>query len=327
MWNIFKRNKSKQEKQRELLISSLSARSDADNLYKVFSPKPPANNGGIDQPLPNGWSSDSFDPIYNDFPWKYNVPGEYHIKRDLPTKYETLPNWVEQYPGFRPTAWIINRDTLTNTAINLVTYEGLTTIDVPDFAKVVFTVDNVPFKQMDNLCAYVSKYNDDELQLHGLSVAKSYHMEEDGKIRDKTKQFPPNAESIHHAVEDLFMLYEDWRRFPDVDDYNTMIKLSFALKSVEDMRIEEISGRTKKKIDGIRAEIKECQERIAKFERELNEVYEKAADALNLLEEHGIDLKKIEEMQDKPVDAPSIEYYILNKLSVKQLANAKKQQL
>ena len=108
-----------------------------------------------------------------------------------------------------------------------------------------------------------------------------------------------------------------------MDDYNTMIKLSFALKAVEDMQIEEISGRTKKKIDGIRAEIKDCQERIAKFERELNEVYEKAADALNLLEEHGIDLKKIEEMQDKPVDATPLEYDILNKLSVKLLANAR----
>ena len=282
MWNIFNRSKSKRNEQRDLLITSLPPESDADNLlYKVFSPKS----------LPKGWDA-SFDPI--------------RVKKDLPTKYETLPNWVEQYPGFHSTAWIINTNTHTNTTINLVTYEGSPTIDEPDFAKVVFTVDNVPFKQMDNLCAYISKYNNDELQLHGLSVAKNYHIGEDGKIRDETKQFPPNAKSIHHAIQDLFMIYEDWRRFPDVDDYNTMIKLSIALKSVEAMQMEEISGRTKKKIDEIRAEIKNCQERIANFERELNEIYEKAADALNLLEAHGFDLKKIEGMQDTPVDATAL---------------------
>ena len=316
MWNIFNRNKSKREKQRNLLISSLSTKSDADNLYKVFSLKPHTKNKSVEQPLPKGWNAASFGTtdFTDDFSWKYNVSGEYLKKGNLPTKYETLPNWVEQYPGFRPTAWIINTNTLINITINLVTYEGPPTIDEPDFAKVVFTVDNVPFKQMDNLCAYISKYNNDELQLHGLSVAKNYHIGEDGKIRDKTKQSPPNADSIHWAVKDLFILYEDWRRFPDVSDYNTMVKLSFALKSVEAMQMEEISGRTKKKIDEIRAKITTYQERIVELERDLNEVYEKAADALNLLEEHGFDLKKIEEMQGKPIDATSIDYSILNKL-------------
>ena len=80
------------------------------------------------------------------------------------------------------------------------------------------------------------------------------------------------------------------------------------------MKMEEISGRTKKKIDEIRAKITTYQERIVELERDLNEVYEKAADALNLLEEHGFDLKKIEEMQGKPIDATSIDYSILNKL-------------
>ena len=43
-----------------------------------------------------------------------------------------------------------------------------------------------------------------------------------------------------------------------------------------------------REIEEYRAEIKESQEKIAKLEKELNEIYEKAADAMNLLEENGV---------------------------------------
>lgn len=331
MWNIFKKNKSKCEEQRNLIISSMSPASVADDLYKVAKKKLPDS-------LPKGWgSSENAPESYNrylgndenqyywwkDMSQKYTVPGvgasEGKLKRsEWPKKYTILPDWVERCEGFYPTAWILKVKTLSNATINLVTYEAGPNASEPSFAKIVFSENNIPFKQMKNLCAAVSKYNKEELQLHGMGVSKNYDMGEDGRIRDKTRQFLPDAFSVENAIDDLYMQYEDWRRFPDVEDYDTMVKLSFAWKHVEAMQNEEHSGGIKKTIEKIRSDIKKSQARIAKLEKEQNELYEKAADALNLLEEYGFDLKKIEAIQNKEFmgkETTQIDLALLNKLA------------
>ena len=326
MWNIFKKsNKAKAEQQRNLAVAHM--RSSLDDIYKKSgnsddSAYKSSNENAINGELPPGWSQTTERPPnwvqenfgYADDPhyWRAGTPrnfdffgqGSKLVKNSpQPKKYEVLPSWVEQYPGFSATAWNIGDKRKTNTMVNLVTYmpSSPDAVEHP-FAKIVFTEDNIPFKQMKNLCASVAKYNQDELELHGRFVDKPYKMGMDGKIRDKTGEFLPDSYLVNCAVDDLYLTYEDWRRFPDVESSDLVAKLTFAWKAVEEMQKEESSGRIKNKIEDIRINIKLSQEKIAELEREQNEMYEKAADGLNLLEEYGYDLTKIEKFQKKDLD-------------------------
>jgi hypothetical protein len=220
--------------------------------------------------------------------------------QDWPKKYEVLPNWVEMFPNFHATAWVL--ETRWGSSVNLVTYEAGPNAMEPSFAKIVFTKNNVPFKQMEKLCASVAEYNNEELQIHGISVSKNYSMGQDGKIRDSTGQFLPNAEMVSCVVDDLYLSYENWRRFPDIESAKVVEKLTFAWNDIISMQNEERSHRIKDEISYIREDIKESQEKIAELERNQNEIYERAADALNVLEEHGFDMKKIEEIQESESD-------------------------
>ena len=340
MWNIFKKsNKAKAEQQRNLAVAHM--RSSLDDIYKNSgnsddSAYKSSNGNYMGGELPPGWSQTAERPPnwvqenfgYADDPhyWNAGTPrnfdffgqGSKLVKNSpQPKKYEVLPSWVEQYPGFRATAWNIGDKQRTNTIVNLVTYmpSSPDSFEHP-FAKIVFTEDNIPFKQMNNLCAAVAKYNQDELELHGRFVDKPYKMGMDGKIRDKTGEFLPDSYLVNCAVDDLYLTYEDWRRFPDVESSDLVAKLTFAWKAVEEMQKEEISGRIKNKIEDIRISIKESQEKIAELEREQNEMYEKAADALNLLEEYGYDLAKIEKFQKKDLDVKmNLPTELLQKLS------------
>lgn len=329
MWNIFKKsNMAKAEQQRNLAVAHM--RSSLEDIYKKSgdsddSAYKSSNGNYMGGELPPGWSqaterlpnwaqensSYADDQHY----WWEGTPGKIAfdprsqrstlIKNSpKPKKYEVLPSWVEQYPGFSATAWNIGDKKRTNTIVNLVTYmpSSPDAFEEHPFAKIVFTEDNIPFKQMNNLCASVAKYNQDELEAHGRFVDRPYKMGMDGKIRDKTGEFLPDAYLVNCAVDDLYLQYENWRRFPDVESSDIVAKLTFAWKAVEEMQKEEHSGRIKNKIDDIRTSIKSSQERISELEREQNEMYEKAADALNLLEEYGYDLTKIEKFQKKDSD-------------------------
>ena len=320
MWNIFKKsNKAKVELQRNLAVAHM--RSSLDDICKKSddSAYKSSNENYVGGELPPGWSQttkhlpnwaqENSGYANDQHYWGTGTPRNFDFfnpssqNYPQPKKYEFLPSWVEQYPGFRATAWTIGDKQRTNTIVNLVTYVPSS----PDafehpFAKIVFTEDNIPFKQMKNLCASVAKYNQDELEAHGRFVDRPYSMGMDGKIRDKTGEFLPDAYLVNCAVDDLYLQYENWRRFPDVESSDIVSKLTFAWKAVEEMQKEESSGRIKNKIEDIRTSIKSSQDRIAELEREQNEMYEKAADALNLLEEYGYDLTKIEKFQKKDLD-------------------------
>ena len=326
MWNIFKKsNKAKAEQQRNLAVAHM--RSSLEDIYKKSgnsddSAYKSSNENYMGGELPPGWSQTTERPSnwaqensgyanVQHYWWRDNISPNHNLvsvpgnlqRSSWPKKYEIPPSWVENYPGFSASAWKVDEKQRTNTIVNLVTYvpSSSDAFEHP-FAKIVFTEDNIPFKQMNNLCASVAKYNQDELEAHGRFVDRPYRMGMDGKIRDKTGEFLPDAYLVNCAVDDLYLTYEDWRKFPDVESSDLVAKLTFAWKAIEEMQKEESSGRIKNKIEDIRISIKSSQERIAELEREQNEMYEKAADALNLLEEYGYDLTKIEKFQKKDLD-------------------------
>jgi hypothetical protein len=151
----------------------------------------------------------------------------------------------------------------------------------------MFTVKDVPFKQMESMCKELSKYNKEELELHGMYVAKDYTINDDGKIRDKTNGFLPDANCVEHVMEDLFMLYKDWEKFPNVKDYETVRKLIQAEKDIDSLNQELEWHHIQRDIDDKVSRIKSLQESVVELEKSLNAKYEKGADAANLLEEHG----------------------------------------
>ena len=117
-------------------------------------------------------------------------------------------------------------------------------------------------------------------------------------------------------MEDLLMVYVDWEKFPDITDHSVVAKLAHAWKNVEAMHTEERSKRIQSKITELRENIKNCQQNIARLEKEENELYEKAADALNTLEEHGIGMKQIEEFNEKKLGIRAeIDLQLLDKLA------------
>ena len=83
-------------------------------------------------------------------------------------------------------------------------------------------------------------------------------------------------------------MYDDWKDFPNAQDWDTVCKLHEAKMAVDNLRVEEKYGYEQKNIDNLRKKIKEIQTQIAQAEKNLNEMYEKAADGMNLLEQHGI---------------------------------------
>jgi hypothetical protein len=150
-------------------------------------------------------------------------------------------------------------------------------------------MNETPFVQMKGI--WKELYEDN--RTHSIT----YDITEDGKIHNDLGEFPSD-ENIRNAIYDIGLLYEDWRVFPNVQDWDTVCKLRDAKMAVDNLRVEEKYGHEQKNIDNLRKQIKEIQTQIAQAEKSLNEMYEKAADGMNLLEQHGIVVNLDEEPKE-----------------------------
>jgi transcriptional regulator len=115
----------------------------------------------------------------------------------------------------------------------------------------------------------------------------TYEMTEDGRVYSDMMGFPTDY-NIGDAVYDISQMYDNWKDFPNAPDWDTVGKLHEAQQAVDQMRYETKHGWAQKNIENMRQKIKETQEEIARVEKNLNEMYEKAADGMNLLEQYGV---------------------------------------
>jgi polyribonucleotide nucleotidyltransferase len=109
-----------------------------------------------------------------------------------------------------------------------------------------------------------------------------------------------------NVIQDMLVVWDEWKEFPDVSDFDMVKRLHQAKKDVAAMQSQMENKYIEQEIEEYRKEIKESQEKIAKLEKELNEICEKAADGMNLLEEHGVkidlDAKKSDNAYDGTIE-------------------------
>lgn len=140
-----------------------------------------------------------------------------------------------------------------------------------------------------------------ELYEDKLTHSRKYDITEDGRIYNDMMGFPSD-DNIRGAIYDICSMYDEWKDFPNAPDWDTVRKLHEAQQAVDSMRVETKHGWMQKDIDNMRKKIKETQEEIARVEKNLNEMYERAADGMNLLEQYGVKVN----LDDEPVEPTKV---------------------
>jgi hypothetical protein len=128
--------------------------------------------------------------------------------------------------------------------------------------------------------------------------SQAYDISEEGEIREYMTRDIPSEDTVRNVAMSMMELRERWRGYPNIDNFETVEKLEKAKKAIRKMHAEETYGRAKGRIDTIRNSIKEEQRQIAQIESDLNDMYEKAANAMNFLEQNGIDPNHFDELEE-----------------------------
>lgn len=214
------------------------------------------------------------------------------------------PDWVERIEGYSEEAFdITDGPQYDNERIVAVCYKPERTLGV-GFTKVFFAdkdLKNV-FPQMKGIWKE-THWRDSEATLYPPKIG-SCKIDDNGRISSAFGI--PDLPSLLDVVREMYTVWLDWYEFPNVSEFSMVKKLKQAKRDVATMQREMSENHINGEIEDIRQEIKESQEKIAKLEKELNDICEKAADAMNLLEENGVkidlDDKKIEETASATLD-------------------------
>lgn len=209
-----------------------------------------------------------------------------------------VPEWVEKFEGFREEAYEL--DTVPRTIV--VQYVPTTTLGVG--FTMIHLVDSkfggrVPM--MDSM--YKVLHDSQRVMLPG----SEYTITEGGIIRGAFGC--PNVGILANIGSSLRSIYYEWVDFPNETDYEMVRKLQQARLKVIDMNHQVKSRDIEKRIEKCRRKIQDAQESISEMEKELTGIYEEAADALNLLEEHGVDVSDSDKWEERKLgDGFEVEY-------------------
>ena len=244
-------------------------------------------------------------PIFNKLsPFKgiTTIPEERKIHVKRPLHDIELPPWVE-VPEDCYVASCRMQDYRNSHAAVVVFHRKLGSFDKWErgYAKVyVYDDDQMqPFPQMKGIIQEIRKR---KLNYCGTS----YDISEEGEIREYMTRDLPSEETVYKAAMSMMELHERWRDYPNIDSYEKIERLENAKEAIRKMRVEETHGSSKRRVEELRVKIKEEQEQIARIERDLNTMYEEAADAMNLLEENGIDPNHFDDTPEEEVK-PTVE--------------------
>jgi hypothetical protein len=218
-----------------------------------------------------------------------NAPRKPRVKK-LPIEIVPPPEWVEKIDGYFVSSckW---HDSGRFDGCFVVKYDPNNFLGDWDwgFVKIYAAggMNEPPFVQMKGIWKEIH----DDKRTHSVT----YEMSEDGRVYNDMMGFPSDN-NINDAIYDISQMYDDWKDFPNAQDWDTVCKLHEAKIAVDNMRVETKYGYAQKNIDEMRQKIKETQDEIARVEKNLNDMYEKAADGMNLLEQYGVNVS----LDDEP---------------------------
>ena len=199
------------------------------------------------------------------------------------------PEWIECFPGYSLNSCKWRKCGAAGTVI-VAKYVSVESCSM--FAKVYAVSSDLatPFPNMKGIWK----------TLHDLSEKRptGYSISEDGKVVSSDGFSHPSDLEIDDVVYDTVGLYDNWKKFPQASTLEIVKQLMFSMECVDKMRHEESHKSIHNRIDMLRDRIKLLQKDIANSEKELNEIYENAADSLNLLEQYGVK----EDLDEKPVE-------------------------
>ena len=207
------------------------------------------------------------------------------------------PDWVDVEDGYDVEMFKLeNRHILTEVSLMVATYRPRKTLSV-GFVRIYF-VDRSgrPFPQMAGVWNELLR---PPCNGHVCGCV----LDERGRLSGSFGI--PDTPSIFAVARHMHAIYESWKHFPNESSFDMVKRLHEAIEDVKAMQEEEERKSYAGEIAKQRKQIQELQEDISKMEQIVNGIYEKAADAMNLLEEHGVDMNALDEIDelDAPIDS------------------------
>ena len=142
-------------------------------------------------------------------------------------------------------------------------------------------------KSKNSSSAYIPSINTVYANLvfpKGYGIPDNITILENGELRSAFGV--PATSDVYGIVYELVAMYNDWRKFPNETEFGSIERLLEAMNKVSRMQMS--STQLEGEINESRDIIKEQQDRISDLEGKLNKLYEDGADAMDLLEEHGV---------------------------------------
>lgn len=135
-----------------------------------------------------------------------------------------------------------------------------------------FNIDKI-FDRMEGVWAHVRKVN----PMSGVSI------EGDGKMRNPFGFL--DERELLYLTRTMLEVHSHWRKYPSESSYDDVTKLEAAKNTID--KLKHHHRWIKDEMDEMKARISESRKRLDELDHQLNQMFEDAADSMNLLEEHG----------------------------------------
>ena len=247
----------------------------------------------------------------------YNIPDDPFLENQVMTTLKELdaptPRFLDEIP--MPSWASEENGCIPHKAIKVgngivVEYKPIKTLGV-GYAKIyIVGKDGQPFPRMKEIWGEIHRVWSNEMKKQKPQTPMGGTIASTGEIRDQYGANAPSFEVLHGFLLNMNILYSNWKYFPNVKSYKKVGELTIALDDVRSMDVS--ADYIENNIKELREQIRSRQAEIAEMEKKMNDMYEKAADAMNLLEENGVkvDAKgKIEGIEEDGSEYISSRYF------------------
>ena len=132
---------------------------------------------------------------------------------------------------------------------------------------------NMVFNKMLGVWEYLKK----------ISSNLGIKVEGDGKLRNVFGFL--DEQELLNVARTVLEVHSHWRKYPNESSYDDVLRLEMAKDTVD--RLKYHHRWIKGEMDEMKTRIEESRKRLEELDNQLNQMFESAADSMNLLEEHG----------------------------------------